>query len=296
MKAIEFFSGIGAFAQATQDLPLEIVSAFDQDSAANLTYQTNYGLQPRQLNLDSIRAGEIPQAEMWWMSPPCTPFSVRGKMRDNQDSRAASFLNLIRLIPHCLPDTILVENVLGFSGSMTRQILLEQLSVCCYMSAEIKLCPTLFGVPMRRPRHFLIASRKQRVKLCLPCAVPMQPLSEFLFCTDNDKLEVESSVLDKYRSGFDIVEPANKNSYLTCFTSGYWRCRKASGSLIALPGNRARRVSPDEIIQLLGFSPWFRFPTSMPLKDCWRLAGNSVDVRAIKYLLTSAVHSSQLTR
>jgi site-specific DNA-cytosine methylase len=285
-RAVEFFSGIGAFAQAARALNIEVVAAFDQSQSANLTYRLNYRLEPKARNLDSLDFKEIPEAEIWWMSPPCTPFSVRGKRRDEEDPRAISFLNLIKQIGRCLPAALLVENVSGFVGSQVHKRLREELAFCRYAVCEVDLCPTDFGVPMRRPRHFVVASR-QRWQLKVP-EIPRWPAVELGHYLDREPdaaLTVENEIMQRYGRGFDIVDSAYSAAYLTCFTSGYWRCRKASGSLIALPNGGARRVSPPEIQRLLGFCPDFQFPESISLPGRWRLLGNSVDVRAVEYLL-----------
>lgn len=288
-RALEFFSGIGAFAQAACESEIEVVGAFDQKEEANATYYLNYGLRPKARNLDSISLDEIPEADIWWMSPPCTPFSVRGKQKDDGDPRAASFLNLIRHVPRLLPGAILVENVLGFVGSRVHKFFLATLTDCGYTTTELDLCPTAFGVPMRRPRHFVVAVRddRQLVQVELLQKPPVL-LANFLEPESDPALTVEEEILERYGQGFDIVNPSAPDAYLTCFTSGYWRCRKASGSLLALPDGGARRVSPAEILRLLGFGPDYVFPDRLDLPARWRLVGNSVDVRAVRHLLAVA--------
>ena len=61
LKALEFYSGIGAFAQAAGEFDLQIVQAFDQSQWANLTYNANYGQMPVSRNLDTIEANLIPE-------------------------------------------------------------------------------------------------------------------------------------------------------------------------------------------------------------------------------------------
>ena len=96
LRALEFYSGIGAFAQAASRFDIDIVRAFDQSQSANLTYKSNYDTAPNHRNLDSISAAEIADADLWWMSPPCTPFTRRGNQKGGEDNRARSFFNLGR--------------------------------------------------------------------------------------------------------------------------------------------------------------------------------------------------------
>lgn len=287
-RAVEFFSGIGAFAQAAGHAGVEVVAAFDQGQAANRAYEHNYGRLPISRNLDTISAGEVPAAAIWWMSPPCTPFSVRGRRMDDRDPRAASFINLIRLAGERRPATMFVENVEGFAGSRVHSMLMEMLSACSYNVRQYRLCPTLFGVPMRRPRLFVVAQREREPAADFPAACLRLPLADFLEDKPDPALIVEPPVLERYQAGFDVVDPRRAEAYLTCFTSGYWRCMKASGSLLVMPDRRVRRVSPEEILRLLGFSEEFRFPPDIGRQTRWRLAGNSVDVRAVRFCLSAA--------
>lgn len=288
LRALEFYSGIGAFAQAASLAGIEVVAAFDQSQWANLTYQANYGHKPCQRNLDSIPATGIPQGDLWWMSPPCTPFSRRGKQKDEADNRARSFLHLIDMISEKTPRYILIENVQGFVGSKVHTLLLNKLTAAGYATLQLGLCPTMFGVPMLRPRIFVVASQDGLIAPIESIAAPSrsegQPLAKYLF-EPGSAFDCTPEILTRYAPVLNIVDPSVPDSYLICFTSGYHRCRQASGSLISTGAGQARFVSPDEILGLLGFNQDFHIPDEIPLEVAYRLVGNSVDVRAIAYLL-----------
>ncbi len=289
VRAVEFYSGIGAFAEAVRGTAVEVVAAFDQNAVANEVYRANFAITPRSRNLDALKSNEIPPADLWWLSPPCTPFSRRGNRRDDEDPRALSLLNLIRSIPERLPQTILVENVGGFAGSRVHAQLSSLLRDCGYAQLEVALCPTQFGVPMRRPRHFVVASRagSGTARLAPPCA-PLT-LSSFLDAQPDTSLLVADPIVARYGQAYDVVDPTREDAKAICFTSGYYKCQKASGSFISMPDGRLRRFSPREILNLLGFSDSFYLPDHIPLPAQWRLVGNSVDVRAIGHLLSMSL-------
>ena len=287
VRAVEFYSGIGAFAEAAQSTDIRIVAAFDQSQTANLVYEQNFGLRPRSRNLDSIPASELPPADLWWMSPPCKPFTVRGRRRDELDPRAVSFLNLIGLLPLCQPQAVMVENVGGFADSRVKAHLISVLSQSGYTLKELDLCPTDFGVPMRRPRHFVLAVRSGfRILEAGARRWNFLPLPHFLEPDPSPALTVEASTMTRHSRGFDVVDPSRPDASLICFTSGYGRCLKASGSFISMPDGQVRRLSPEEILRLLGFGESFRLPPKIDLRTCWRLVGNSVDVRSVRHLLS----------
>jgi site-specific DNA-cytosine methylase len=294
LTAIEFFSGIGAFAAGAAACGVRVVAAFDQSPLANRVYRHNFGLAPRQRNLDGVRARDVPDADVWWMSPPCQPFTVRGRRRDDQDPRAASFVQLIGQIGECSPPAVLVENVSGFVGSRVHAMLLAVLAARGYDVRELDLCPTLLGVPMRRPRRFVAASRAGFAPgAAAPPLVPPPavlaagpaPLASFLDPEPDPSLEVSARVVARYGRAFNVVDPRRPGQVAICVTSGYWRCRLASGSLVRLPGGGVRRMSPEEILRLLDFPRDFAFPDDVDRPARWRLAGNSVDVRAVRLLL-----------
>jgi len=291
LTAVEFFSGIGAFAEACRFSAIEVVAAFDQNEHANKVYESNFGLKPDSRNLESLKSGDIPRASIWWMSPPCTPFSRRGKQKDEEDPRAQALLNLIEILPDHLPDYFFMENVEGFIDSNVGERLNKTLDEHGYKRKSFNICSSMFGVPMRRPRHFIAASRlKQPVSPLVEAFAETRRLAEFLTRNTDESLFLKGSEVQKYRAVLNIVDYQDENAYLICFTRGYYKCRTASGSLIQLPDGNVRFVAPEEILDLFGFSKTFSFPASMPMPTRWRLVGNSVDVRAIKAVMSSLQH------
>lgn len=305
IRALEFYSGIGAFSQAAKHHGIEVVAAFDQSQWANQVYQLNNRHKPSSRNLDSISIKDIPEADLWWLSPPCTPYSRRGEQKDMSDPRAKSFLHLIEFMVQKQPATILLENVEGFLHSKMYEHLCQTLQSNGYLVDSIKLCPTMFGVPMLRPRIFVVAilvdeetrtlDSVLRPIVAAPQAPSAKPLSNFIDYGLNEAsapdLLLSDAEAEKYEPVLNVVnlkDASDAEQYVICFTSGYYRCRKASGSLLRLESGRLRFFSPEEILALLGFSSDFSL-SDLALPICYRLVGNSVDVRAIDYLLANAL-------
>jgi site-specific DNA-cytosine methylase len=46
-----------------------------------------------------------------------------------------------------------------------------------------------------------------------------------------------------------------------------------------------RRFSPEEVLRLLGFPESFQFAEGLALRKKWSLAGNSLSIPVIKYLI-----------
>jgi DNA (cytosine-5)-methyltransferase 1 len=287
MKAIEFFSGIGAFAQAGRRHGIEVMTAFDQSVEANAVYALNHRLQPQIRNLDTIKSGHIPSADVWWLSPPCKPYSLRGKQRDDKDTRAASLKTLIALLPDHQPDVFLLENVSAFAGSAMHGRLVAQLQALGYALHQLQLCPTMFGVPMRRPRLFIVGKRSGGAYREQPLPpIKQLPLSNYLNGDCNENLGLDSQTLEKYGQGFDIVNEQDQKATAICFTSGYGKCMKVSGSLLRDRQGLIRRFSPTEMLRLFGFDETFIMPADMSLNIKWRLIANSIEQSCLHHLLS----------
>jgi site-specific DNA-cytosine methylase len=313
IRAVEFFSGIGAFAEsvgshckktavdtcrkgstdydATLSEQAEIVAAFDQNADANATYSLNFGLKPISRNLDSIKSADIPAADLWWMSPPCTPFSRRGNRLDLQDNRSAAFRNLLILLPQHRPELFFMENVTGFIDSSGEQLLTDVLSATGYRYSRVSLCPSLFGVPCLRPRVFYVACTSERLEIEINKdkiqRTEFRTLADYLDREPDPRTFLEPHVQERYQQGFDIVDATRDDARAICFTSGYARTMKVGGSFLSIENNRLRRFSPGEIVRLLGFSNNFQFPPEISWRNQWKLAGNSVDITCLRFLFSS---------
>jgi len=91
IRALELFCGIGGFSAAAAGTNLRIAGAVDQSPSALEVYRLNFpGHDAWQLNLENVTREELQSAEadFWWLSPPCQPYTVRGAGRDAADPRA----------------------------------------------------------------------------------------------------------------------------------------------------------------------------------------------------------------
>jgi len=229
------------------------------------------------------------EADFWWLSPPCQPYTVRGAGRDAADPRALSFRRILDLLARMkendLPAHIALENVEGFARSEMRERLVNLLSGRGYAIQECMLCPTELGVPMRRPRYYCMASRGRLEPPILVVDMPLRPLGDYLDGSGpGSELLLAGDVVERFGKGFRILDPKDPQAYTTCFTSGYGRSLMRAGSYLRCPGG-VRRFAPEEIARLLHFPVWFRFPDRMTLRKKWQLLGNSLSVAAVRKVL-----------
>lgn len=297
-RAVEFFSGIGSFSEAVRESNVCVAAAFDQSVHANLVFAANFPVPAIARNLDTVKPSDIPASDIWWLSPPCTPYTVRGKQRDDEDPRSLSLKNLLHVLDtlargdasELLPGVVFLENVEGFARSAMHERLLITLDAAGYQVRESTLCSTDLGVPMLRPRFFITGVRK-------PFAVrdwqlkmhPQENLHLHNFvdadCENAPALLLKPEIVERYGETFDIVDCRDNDARAICFTSGYGKSVRASGSYLRLPNGSLRYFSPREILRLLGYREDFQLPHQLSLNQCWRLVGNAVDLRAIRLLL-----------
>lgn len=293
LKALELFCGIGGFAAAVAGTDVEVVGALDHDEAALSVYHLNFPAHgARKLDLERVSAAELAayRAELWWLSPPCQPYSIRGHCRDLADPRAWSLARLLDVLAELpgerLPQHLALENVAGFARSQAGARLRGLLAARGYRLNERFLCPTELGVPSRRPRFYLTASRGALQPAETPAVPPLRPLTDYIdphFAYPRE-LIVPPGTLARFGAGLRILDAEAPGAYTTCFTAGYGKSLMHAGSYLRC-GETVRRLAPEEIARLLHFPDGFRFPEGMTLRRKWHLVGNSLSVAAVREVL-----------
>lgn len=301
MRAIEFYAGVGGFATAAArvwgDRSLDIVP-IDIDQTARRVYELNHAHKVWTREIESLSARELQsiEADLWWLSPPCQPYSRRGHQRDLDDPRAASLVHLISMIEEVKPSWIALENVVGFARSRACGMLRDALSRAGYSVLHREMCPTELGWPNRRPRFYLIASI-QPVETWQPPATYHWSVAELIEGAQVDPIQcmVDAESLSRFESGMNRVDPAIPHNVTACFGSSYGKSLLHAGSYCAQQGTY-RRFSPSEVARLLGFPIAFKLPEDLRYRRLWKLLGNSLSIPAVEYVLsqiTAFVYSAK---
>jgi site-specific DNA-cytosine methylase len=285
-RALELFCGVGGFAAATGDR-VEIVAAVDINRVALEVYRHNFDHPVVAASVESIPRSRLQEwdADLWWLSPPCQPFTRRGRRLDTDDLRSAGLLGLFDRITAIMPMHIVVENVPGFVDSQTHRRLRDLLEKLGYDVQEQLLCPTRLGIPNRRERFYLIGSQEALTPPTNDPGTP-RPLSQYLDHKPSEDLWVEPDLETRYPYALNIVDADGPNAIAACFTSAYGRSPIRSGSYLQT-ARGLRRFSPAEILRLLGFPEAYSLPEHLPKEVAWRLLGNSVSLPAVRCVLSA---------
>ncbi|MEE8522838.1 MAG: DNA cytosine methyltransferase [Thermoanaerobaculia bacterium] len=309
LRVLELYCGIGGLAAALQPAAgvTEIVAAVDVNRLATDVYCRNFpDHQVVTAVVESVAAESWRRwnADLWWLSPPCQPFTRRGNRRDLADPRTATLLAVLERLAEIRPRYVALENVPPFRGSGTHGRWLRTLERSGYTAVrETVLCPTELGIPNRRRRYYLVAGRVPRL---LPFPAPRQrsdssavrPLAGYLDRHPSPQLDVDPGLVARYPGALDIVDAGDPDAVTACFTSAYGRSPVRSGSYLAKgPTDAIRRFSPAEILRLLGFPGAFRLACGLPgdespvssvsIGNAWRLAGNSLSIAAVRTVLAA---------
>ena len=302
-RILEFFAGIGGAAEAFGALG-QVVAAIDINQNARQVYRSVFPHPYLVKSIESLTLDDLLkwQADVWWISAPCQPFTRRGKQRDDVDPRSLALKRLCELIPlatkQSQPKIVFFENVAGFDGSQMHGLFLNALKQSHFSTYQYTTCPTRFGIPNQRPRLYLAASRSPSAPWLIPDAqtqtptpTPTPTLASYLDSTEQASLNQGLWLTAEHsnmQSRLNIVH--REDRYSTCFTSAYGKSSMLSGSYLREVNGRIRRFSPAEIARLLGFSEGFvkRFrpeTTELTQRQLWKLVGNSISITVVKALI-----------
>lgn len=171
-KAVEFFCGAGGMSLGMEQAGFDVVLAADVDghhaavhkrnfpdhatlctSVVDLTAERIYDAIGGKLELDLVCGG-----------PPCQGFSNMG-LRDVKDPRNSLVDHYARLVAELQPKCFVMENVPGMASGKTKPVLdavvkfLEEAGYRITKPVQV-LDASLFGVPQKRKRLFLLGARK----------------------------------------------------------------------------------------------------------------------------------------
>jgi len=169
--AIDLFSGCGGLTLGLKQSRFNVVAAVEIDELACEAYRNNhpevllFKTDIRQLSgkllLETIglKPGEL---DILAGCPPCQGFSRmtrKNRSRASQDPRNGLVLDLLRLVRSLRPKVVLMENVPGLQSHWRFATLKRGLTRAGYVCSCGVLNAANFGVPQRRKRLILLASR-----------------------------------------------------------------------------------------------------------------------------------------
>lgn len=169
--AVDLFCGSGAVSEGLKQEGFEIVAAIDNDSVACKTYSLNH---PEVLLIEGdirkVRPSAVAEQlagrrlNLLVVCAPCQPFSNQNRKRAEADPRADLIFESLKFAKFLKPDTIFFENVPGIvHAGLLGQLAKRLLALGYRLSLPLKIDAASLGVPQRRERCILIASKNPSV-------------------------------------------------------------------------------------------------------------------------------------
>lgn len=178
---VELFAGAGGMSLGAKWAGIDVKAAVEIKPSACLTFARNHPTTKLLANdIRDVTSIDLPKRDVPLVvfgGPPCQGFSTSNQRTRNRTNPTNwLFLEFLRIVDLLGPEWLVFENVAGIvhteSGYFVRR-LERHLKVRGYKISSALLNAADFGVPQRRTRFFLVASRDQ---IPPPLSVPKSPI------------------------------------------------------------------------------------------------------------------------
>lgn len=240
----------------------------------------------------------IPDFDILAAGFPCQPFSVCGKGKGFADPRGNLFFEIGKTIDAKRPSVVFLENVANLiehDGGRTFDIIHKELAGRDYYLRYLVADACEYaGVPQHRTRTYLLAfsdkEKCERFKFPEKRPLTKQIRDVIAFTKKAD----DSFYLHPDDYGYDRMKEAIKDDRQIYRFSDYGVQSSKNGISFTLKANMGtypnrvpvikdefgiRSITPMECLALQGFPPSFTFPATVPLREQYKQAGNTVCVK-----------------
>lgn len=176
IDVFDFFSGCGGTSIGLNRAGMNIKVAIDFDYDATQTFSLNlpnatvFNIDIKDLSTEALRPHISGSPILFVACAPCQPFSQIGRNRNYKDTRVNLLLEFLRFVDCYRPEYLLIENVPGLQKQTHDSPLKEfmtHIELLGYKHDWSILDSSNFGVPQKRRRLILVASRLGHISL--PC-------------------------------------------------------------------------------------------------------------------------------
>jgi DNA (cytosine-5)-methyltransferase 1 len=232
LTAFSLFSGIGGLCEGVRLAGFRVTGASEWDKYAAESYRHNYPGTPlfdgdvadlfpddktqRRKHIDQFVGSD--SVDLVFGGPPCQGYSQIGP-RDIADPRNEMYLQLCRVATLLKPKFILMENVpnmLLMRGGMFRERITRAFRDAGYDNQAVAvLDASLYGVPQKRKRVFILAARGSVFRFPLQDA-----LEQTAHSLEQDPITVDEAISDLPEDVADdsgVMLPYPKRDRLTRF-------------------------------------------------------------------------------
>jgi DNA (cytosine-5)-methyltransferase 1 len=179
-EVIDLFCGIGGLSAGFRNEGFDVLAGVDVDTTCQYAYETNIEAKFIPESVSKLEADDLlgiyskRSVKVLVGCAPCQPFSMyTGRYRQNEtaedtDQRWAMLSEFARLIEETDPDIVSMENVVRVEVHPEFKKFVERLEVAGYSVTKYKVRAQNYGVPQRRTRLVLFASKYGEIELAPP--------------------------------------------------------------------------------------------------------------------------------
>ena len=166
VEAVDLFCGAGGLSFGLMQAGIEVRAGVDVDPVCRYPFETNLGAAFHETSIRNLRGADI--ESMWSENSthllagcaPCQPFSSQRRGADTKSHPSWDLLlEFNRLVQETLPEYVTMENVAPLRKQDVFRQFLRDLTQAGYHIDFDVLKAERFGLPQRRRRLVLIASR-----------------------------------------------------------------------------------------------------------------------------------------
>lgn len=308
---IDLFAGIGGFRIAFQKAGGRCVFSCEWDKYAKQTYARNFGEIPYG-DIRQIPKNLIPEHDVLCAGFPCQPFSLAGVSKKNalgrkhgfqDETQGTLFFEIKEILRLKRPKAFMLENVknlLSHDKGRTFEVIRHSLEDELGYVVNWKIVNGAAWVPQHRERLYLIGYNPEKITIKKEdIFIPEKPECGYIYpklCTiiqkQVDGLTVGPgtwNTLVRHKAhheaaghgfGYGLHTWPLRNDEVTRTISARYH-KDGAEILVEQEGDRPRKLSVKEAMQLQGFDPQkYIFPVSAT--QAYHQIGNSVVVPAVE--------------
>ncbi|MEX2135938.1 MAG: DNA cytosine methyltransferase [Chloroflexota bacterium] len=174
-RAIDLFSGAGGLTLGLKWAGFRVIGGIELSALAAETYRVNHPDvvlwedDIRRVPVDAVRQRlkiDVGELDLLAACPPCQGFSsIRTRRRGTRvDERNDLIFEIVRFVDGLRPRAVMMENVPGLAADARLAVLANRLRRRGYRVSWEVLDAADYGVPQRRRRLLLLATRHQRLR------------------------------------------------------------------------------------------------------------------------------------
>jgi DNA (cytosine-5)-methyltransferase 1 len=235
---VDLFCGAGGLTEGLVKAGVNVVAGVDFDKACKYPYESNHpGIAFHKADVAKLDAATVAEwfgdAEVRVLAgcAPCQPFSSYSQRYETVGTERWGLINHFGcLVEELLPDIVTMENVPAVTKHSVFDDFVAKLKGLKYEVWYDVIDCTEYGLPQRRRRTVLLASRHGRIELSAPRAKKLRTVADVL--SDLPELEHGGSDAKDPLHTASSLSPLNFKRIQASTPGGSWRDWKDK-SLIA---------------------------------------------------------------